>query len=72
MTWSHWVLVSALFETSGSFFFDILAHENETIVFSETLGSQYSVMKQHIPEEIANTNILEKSNINKAKEKWGS
>jgi hypothetical protein len=69
---SHWVFVSPLFETSGSFFFYILPPEDDTIVFSERLGSQYSKMKNHIPEEILNKGAFEKSNINKANEKWGS
>jgi hypothetical protein len=71
-TWSHRVLVSPRFETSGSILLDIRPPEDETIMFSETLGGQYSIMKHHIPEEIPNIGTLEKSNINKANEKWVS
>jgi len=60
------------FETSGSFFLDTLAPEDETIMFSGKLGSQYSIMKHHILEEIPNRNTLEKSDINQANEKWES
>jgi hypothetical protein len=51
---------------------DILAPEDENIMFSGKLGSQYSIMKHHILEEIPKRGTLEKSDINKLNEKWES